>query len=399
MSQASHANEPVGPTAKRGTLWRWLVAILVILVVLWLALMFIAAGIVVLVVLLFACAIGAGAIVARRRSSQQDSMLWMLAIATEHSMPLATTARAFADQFGWRYRRLVLLLADRLERGESLPDALDGVPRVVSPDARLLVRAGHESGRLAQALRTTVSAQSEVASLRAGVAAKLSYLLGLLLIVQVIGGFLMYFIMPKFRAIFLDFGIELPAITRWVIQWARFLESFFLAVPLLTVILLVWIPFAVASWSGSSAPLLNRFFKRRRAALILRSLAPFVEAGLPIERGMDMIADHYPTRWVRGRLTKAALRVHQGADWRASLVDAGLIREADRDALSVATIVGNLSWAMNDLAESAERRGRVRVEAWAQTLYPVGVVLMGAVVLFVGMGFFLPLVEMIRRLS
>lgn len=350
-------------------------------------------------VLLVALALGVGAIVARWRVGQQDSLLSMLAIAADHGMPLATTARAFADQFGRRYRRRVLQLADRLDRGENLADALDRVHRLASPDARLLVRAGLESGRLGPTLRLAVDAQSEAASLRTSVAAKLLYLLGLLLVIQALGGFCLYFIMPKFEAIFMDFGIDLPEVTTWLIRVGHFFASFFLIIPVLTIILLVWIPFAIASWSGLNVPLLGRFFKRRHATLILRALAPFVEAGLPIERGMDMLASHYPTRWVRRRLGDASRRVQQGLDWRAALVGEGLIREADRDALAAAAVVGNLSWAMNDLAESADRRGRVRIDAWAQTLYPVGVILMGGVVLFMGLGFFYPLIELLRRLS
>lgn len=419
MSRGPLANEPHRPPDESRRR-RFLLVLLAILLLLWLAISALMVGygadffrffwmLVMLIpaviqgsvpiILLFACALGAGAIVARRWTSQQDSLLWMLAIAADHGMPLATTVRAFAEQFGYRYRRGALQLAERLERGKSLADALEASRELTSPDARLLVRAGQESGRVGQTLRATVSARSELASLRTGVAAKLSYLLGLLLIVQLIGGFCLYFIMPKYEAIFMDFGVGLPDVTIWVIHVGHFFAKYFFWVPPLTVILLIWIPFAVASWSGLNAPILSRFFKRRHATLILRSLGPFVEAGLPIERGMDMLADHYPTRWVRRKLTKAALRVHQGTDWRAALAAEGLIREADREALSAAAVVGNLPWAMNDLADAADRRGRVRIEAWAQTLYPAGVVLMGVVVLFLGMGFFAPLVRLMGRLS
>lgn len=401
MSQVLRENGSAGPPGESKTRWRLILTVLGIVAFFWLLLAFLllATGGSISFALLFACALGAGAIVARRRTSQQDSLLWMLAIAADHGMPLATTARALAGQFGPSYRRLVLQFAERLDRGESLPDALDGDRRLLSADSRLLVRAGHESGRLGPTLRTTLAARSEVASLRTGVAAKLSYLLGLLLIVQMVAWYCLYFIMPKYEAIFMDFGLNLPEITKRLIQGSHFYAVFFFWIPPLTVILLIWIPFAVAGWTGLNIPVVGRLFRRRHAGLILRTIAPFVEANQPIERGMDMIAGHYPTRWVRRKLTKAALRVHQGADWRGALAEAGLIREADRDALAAATVVGNLGWAMNDLAEAAERRGRVRIEAWAQTLFPVGVVAMGLVVLFVGAGFFMPLVDLIRRLS
>ena len=68
------------------------------------------------VVLLFAMAIGAGVILARRRSTQQDSLLWILAIAAEGNMPLAPTVAAFADQYRGNYRRRIMNLAAELRQ-------------------------------------------------------------------------------------------------------------------------------------------------------------------------------------------------------------------------------------------------------------------------------------------
>ena len=45
------------------------------------------------------------------------------------------------------------------------------------------------------------------------ITARLSYILGLLLAMQIITGFIMYFIMPKFEAIFKDFNVSLPQVT------------------------------------------------------------------------------------------------------------------------------------------------------------------------------------------
>ncbi len=99
------------------------------------------------IVMLFAMAIGAGVILARRRSTQQDSLLWILAIAAEAKMPLAPTVAAFADQYGGNYRRRIMNLAAELDSGRSVPEALESVRRVVSRDALLLARMGEQTGR------------------------------------------------------------------------------------------------------------------------------------------------------------------------------------------------------------------------------------------------------------
>ncbi len=47
---------------------------------------------------LFAAAVGLAVVLARRNATQQESLLWALAIAADRSMPLPTAALAFADQ-------------------------------------------------------------------------------------------------------------------------------------------------------------------------------------------------------------------------------------------------------------------------------------------------------------
>ena len=45
------------------------------------------------------------------------------------------------------------------------------------------------------------------------ITARLSYILALLLAMQSIVAFILYFIMPKFEAIFKDFNVPLPPVT------------------------------------------------------------------------------------------------------------------------------------------------------------------------------------------
>ena len=51
------------------------------------------------IVFLFASVMGAGVILARRRSTRQDALLSVLAIAADREMPLAPAVGVFADQY------------------------------------------------------------------------------------------------------------------------------------------------------------------------------------------------------------------------------------------------------------------------------------------------------------
>jgi len=391
--------------AARAQPWRlshmmWLVA--AIAVVLWLVMTMGAVVVAGGFVLLFAMAIGAGVILARRRSTQQDSLLVILAIAAEGNMPLAPTVAAFADQYTGSYRRRIMNLAAELDSGRSVPEALESVRRVVSRDALLLARVGDQTGRLPQALRMAASSRSSQLPIWTAIATRLAYLLAMLLIMQSICGFMLYFIVPKFESIFKDFGVPLPQVTIALIEGSHFLIKygyFWVWLPPLEFLLLVFLPFSFAGWVNYDVPIFDRFLKRRHMALVLRALSLAVEAGKPIEVALSTLASHYPTLWVRRKLIKVDDQVQLGESWISSLERQGIIQTSDAQVLISASEVGNLAWALRELAETAERRLAFRFQAVIQTLFPLVVLCLGLVVMFVAVAFFSPLIVLLGRLS
>ncbi|HKM55612.1 MAG TPA: type II secretion system F family protein [Isosphaeraceae bacterium] len=396
------AEQDVAASARPWRLSHMMGVVAAIAVVLWLVVTMGAVVVVGGIVLLFAMAIGAGVILARRRSTQQDSLLVILAIAAEGNMPLAPTVAAFADQYRGKYRRRIMNLAAELDSGRSVPEALENVRRVVSRDALLLARVGDQTGRLPQALRMAASSRSSQLPIWTAIATRLAYLLAMLLIMQSVCGFMMYFIVPKFEAIFKDFGVPLPQSTSLLIEGSHFIMNFGLVtawIPPLELLLLIFLPFSFAGWVNYDVPFFDRFLKRRHMALILRALSLAVDAGKPIEVGLTTLASHYPTLWVRRKLIKVDDHVQLGESWISALERQRIIQTSDAQVLTSASEVGNLAWALGELAETGERRLAFRFQAVIQTLFPLVVLGLGLVVMFVAVAFFSPLVVLLGRLS
>src|SRR5579871_3053037 len=96
----------------------------------------------------------------RLRAAQQDALIWVLALAADRGRPLGPALAALADQSIGPARVRVLRLAECLDAGLSLPDALEFVPRSVPATSRLLARVGHDSGALPEALRDAATGRS-----------------------------------------------------------------------------------------------------------------------------------------------------------------------------------------------------------------------------------------------
>jgi protein transport protein HofC len=353
--------------------------------------------------LAFALLFGAVYLYAGRRSTQQDALLWALAVTAERGMPLDPTLEAFAAQCAGKYRREVLAAADALKQGETLPQAIAHAPGLLPREAEPLVRTGHESGTLSAALRESADLRSRLRGPWMSLAIRLAYLTWVLLVLQSVAGFLAFFILPKFEAIFADFGVPLPAITILMIEVTHFLIKYFYIVylPLLLIQLAV-VGAATAAVFGMlpwDLPLVGRLFDRRHAAVVLRCLAQVVEGNRPIGQGLRWLVEMYPVERMRLRLLDAAREVEAGHDWCAALHAHSVIRGPELALLDAARRCGNLAWALRQAAETSERRFAYRFQVLVYAVMPLFVVAIGALVFVMTVAYFTPLLVLVEKLA
>ncbi len=391
--------------AGRARPWRVshiMIAVAVVAVVLWFVMLLGFFGLVLAPLGLVVLAITAGFVLARLRASRQEALLALLAIAAERGMPLDAAISAFADQFGGRSRRRILGVAAQLRAGRSLGLALSQPKRVVSSDAILMVRVGEAVDALPAAIRMTASNRAARVGNWTSFASQLAYLLALLSVAEAISSFLLYFIVPKFEAIFRDFGVPLPGITIFMIRISHLLVRYGGLAGLIVigqVILLLYLPFSYGGWMNYRVPIFDRLMGRRHAALVLRAISLALEANRPIGKAMEILAADYPARWYRRRLARVSDDIDSGGDWIQALWRRGAIRRADAEVLGSAASVGNLSWACRELAATTERRQQLRMQMILQAIFPLAVLAVGLAVAVLCLGYFVPLVNLIQRLS
>jgi protein transport protein HofC len=341
-------------------------------------------------------------IYAGRRSTQQDALLWALTVTADREMPLAATLDAVATQCRGGYQRKVLAAAQYLRQGFSLPETLAHAPGLFPRDAVGLTRTGHDCGQLAAALRESATIRARLLRPWLALAVRLAYLFWVLIVLQMISGFVAYFILPKYEAIFADFGIPLPAITNFTIDVSHLFISYaYLLLPMfffeLGLLMLTSVSaLGVLPWE---LPLVGALFYRRHTALVLRCLAYVVEANKPIAPAIEALARDDPSASVRYRLRWVAHDLAKGDDWCASLARHGLIRRPDGALLEAARRVGNLPWALRQAAENSERRLLYRFQLWVQWVLPLFVLAVGAIVFVIAVAYFTPLVVLIEKLA
>jgi type IV pilus assembly protein PilC len=216
--------------------------------------------------------------------------------------------------------------------------------------------------------------------------------------------FTMYFIIPKFKAIFDGFNIELPEITLALIRSADFaVEYFYLVIPAIMALLLAmgtagFELTGLLSGSSTTPRFLFRWLPRLRMPTLLRCLSLSVDGARSLHDTLILLLTRHPNPAMRVRLAAVEESVAQGQACWESFHAAGLLRRRDVNLLESAERVGNLSWALRGVADSMERRTEQRARLIAECVRPLGMLVVGTIVGFFVIGMFIPVVKVILEL-
>jgi type II secretory pathway component PulF len=327
-----------------------------------------------------------------------------LAELAKAGMPLGPGLRAMAAEMSRRcVARMLRRLADRLDAGASLEEALTALGKRFPAHLRGLLLAGVRTGRVSEAMEEFVALENTRLELRRRVRLSMAYPCVLLVSVVVLLAFICTSIIPGFRTIFDDFGAELPALTRLIVvggtpEVALALVVFGAAV--LAVVawmalsrsvsarrLLYWVPWIgpVSRWAG-----LFRFC--RLASMLLEQQVPLPEAFRLAAAGLRE-AD------LSAACREAARTAEAGASLSESLAGRWQFPAGLRHLAEWGERTSNPAAAFQAAAEMFDTRLRIRNALLESVLPPLVYLFVLLTIGLVVIALMTPLVSLIQNLT
>jgi type IV pilus assembly protein PilC len=135
-------------------------------------------------------------------------------------------------------------------------------------------------------------------------------------------------------------------------------------------------------------------------AEVLRTLGRLLAVGRTVPEALGFLAAAADLPAVaRRRLRATAAAVGRGEPLDASLADAGLLPPSMAPLVRSAGRVRNLPWALVELGDHLAGRAFRVVRRLSLVVSPILVALVGAVVGFIAVAMFLPLIQLITSLT
>ncbi|NOX54336.1 MAG: hypothetical protein GXP27_07810 [Planctomycetes bacterium] len=355
---------------------------------------------------------------------EQAQLLWVLAIAAQQGLSLPDEIESYARwllsprRLHWRpwrylawpvtrlYQRRLFALANDLRRGVPLPDALRTHRGLVPSFAVTAVRAGVATGTLKDTLGevATRHAQNIRLSTLSPLASFVLYVYMLITVMTAVVMFQMYYIAPKFKKIFMDYGVE-PPLTAGLFRFTDFVTRYFVLFVaggvLIVAGLLIFSRMAASRRfrSGRKTKWLSRWLARKDTPEILRALARFIRKSRSLVDGLTVLAERCFGPATRTRLERARQAIAGGEGCWTALQQVGLIDSQERSLLQAAERAGNLSWALDETAARIEQHRQYWLAWWLELIRPAVTIALGVAVAWVCLGFFLGLIQLLSEVS
>jgi len=123
-------------------------------------------------------------------------------------------------------RELLLNVKAEVESGTSLSDSLAKHPLYFDDLVINLVNAGEQAGVLETLLDKIATYKEKTEYLKAKIKKAMFYPTAVIVVAFIVTAILLIFVVPQFEALFSNFGADLPAFTRVVVNMSEFLQAY-----------------------------------------------------------------------------------------------------------------------------------------------------------------------------
>ena len=250
-----------------------------------------------------------------------ESELEVVVDLVSAELPLGSGLRALSEEApSRRMRRTLRQMSDELDDGLPPEEVFSRGRRGLPHYLRGLVRAGVQTGRLGTYFEEFLLAVRRRRSARQDYWLALAYPLLLVPAVMLVSSTLLASVVPQFKDIFNDFGVELPGVTVFVIRLSDLLSppvliGLAVAIPLLP---LLWQVLSLSVgppvWTRfvQALPVIGPPAKMRGMSEFCSFLGPLVDGGLPLGEALDMTADVLIDPNLKAGTRRLSSRVDEG---------------------------------------------------------------------------------------
>jgi MSHA biogenesis protein MshG len=264
------------------------------------------------------------------------------------------------------------------------------------------VRVGETTGKLQEAFDRLFNYLQFERDVRDRIKTALRYPAIVIVVIGAAIGIVNFAVIPVFAKIFEASKVQLPLLTRMLIATS----DFFLAYWLFLAGAAALAVFGFASYIGTERgryewdrlklriPVVGRIIFKATLARFARGFSIAADAGVPIVQGLTVVAAVVDNAYLSRRIEQMREGVERGESVLRTAVTTGVFTPVVLQMIAVGEETGELDSLLAEIADMYEREVDYEIRNLSTSIEPIVTIALGALVLILALGVFLPMWQM-----
>jgi MSHA biogenesis protein MshG len=288
---------------------------------------------------------------------------------------------------------------ESLEGGRELSLSLARHPKVFNPFYISMVRVGEATGLLDEIFLRLFDHLEFERFMREQVKSALRYPSFVVMAMAAAIIVVNIFVIPAFAKVFEGFGADLPLMTKILLGFSNFMVAWW---PAMLVGLVAGV-FVFRAWVRTTAgqmqweamvlrfPIAGKIVRKAAMARFSRSFALGLRSGVPVMQALTNSAQTVDNSYIAAKIEGMRDTVERGESVVRAAIASNFFSPVVLQMISVGEESGSLDEMLEEVGQMYQREVEYELKTLGQQIEPILIVCLGAMVLVLALGIFLPM--------
>lgn len=290
-----------------------------------------------------------------------------------------------------KFKKAIASVSSSVKKGSSFHEALSKFPKVFPKLLVSMVRAGEESGKLAESLKIVGKQMESAYLLKKKIKGALIYPTIIVIVMLIIGVVMLMYVVPTLTKTFEELGVELPNSTQFVISVSDFLTNNTIVGVLLIVFLTAGFVVGFRSKKGKRIfdyvllrmPIISGLVRQVNSARTARTLSSLLSSGVEVVNALSITKDVAQNSYYKEVLEQSQKDIQKGLPLSKSFLKKEKVYPIlVSEMIAVGEETGQLSEMLQQIAEFYEGEVEQKTKNMSTIIEPFLMVFIGIVVGF-----------------
>lgn len=291
--------------------------------------------------------------------------------------------------------------------GETIAASFGNHPAYFNGIYLSLLESGEISGNLDTSLERIADYREKAEVINNKVKSALTYPAVVVLVAIGVVALLITYIIPIFSTMYANFGAELPALTRHVVNTSEFIKGNLSAILLILVLAAILVILTLNTKSARliggklvlKTPVVKSLFLNILSSRFSRTMGVLLSSGIKLINAVEVSSKTVGNIYATEKLAMVSTRLSEGEPLANSLAETNLFPKTIIKMSSAGEATGNLGRVFLKSADFYEKQVDIGVSAVNSLIEPLVIVFLGIFIAFILVAMYLPLFDLVGQLG